>query len=520
MADLEIGSKINRMKMYNRTTWHQWAGISIAALLALTGCNKPSEPLADAPVEQPPHSITVITQVSPATYFENNGPDGLEFHLIENFAKRYQYDLNIVIANQEGDIYQALDQGLADIALLGKPLSLARQSSQLQSQPYMDVTTQLVYRHGSGKPHAFEDLAGKKVVVQDNEQYREKYEFLKAHYGELNWEFSKKSIDELLGMVNQGLIDYTLIDSHQFINRQALYTHTRIAFDIYYPEPVTLLFSPNTHTSMRDDLDTFFDEARDDGTIASLLERFYGHADDVNPRGSMTFFRRVQIRLPNYQDLIEQVADEYKIDWRLLAAIAYQESHWNPRAKSPTGVRGMMMLTQGTAKDMGVDNRLDTAQSLRGGAKYFKRMHRYLPSSIKEPDRTWFALAAYNVGIGHIRDARAITEFQGGNPDSWADVKKNLPLLERKDWYEYTDYGFARGSESVSYVQHIRYYNDLLEWRFPNSGMPSTASKERRTELNVKPLQEVIREAKAQQQQAIPIEDGNSLLEFKLTATL
>ena len=153
------------------------------------------------------------------------------------------------------------------------------------------------------------------------------------------------------------------------------------------------------------------------------------------------------------------------MDWHLLAAIAYQESHWNPKAASPTGVRGMMMLTLPTAREMGVDNRLDAAQSLRGGARYLKNIKRRLPNDIYEPDRTWLALAAYNIGMGHLEDARVITERQGGDPHLWQDVMERLPLLQKSKHYQTTRYGYARGLEAVTYVQNIRHYFSILEWQ-------------------------------------------------------
>jgi membrane-bound lytic murein transglycosylase F len=166
--------------------------------------------------------------------------------------------------------------------------------------------------------------------------------------------------------------------------------------------------------------------------------------------------------LPRYEALFKQASKEVGIDWRLLASIGYQESLWNARAKSPTGVRGLMMLTLTTAKQMKVKNRLDPAQSIRGGSKYIASVLKRIPAQITEPDRTWFALAAYNVGFGHVEDARIITESRGGDPDRWIDVKENLPLLARKKWYKKTKYGYARGWEPVKYVENIRQYYEYL----------------------------------------------------------
>jgi membrane-bound lytic murein transglycosylase F len=150
------------------------------------------------------------------------------------------------------------------------------------------------------------------------------------------------------------------------------------------------------------------------------------------------------------------------MDWRLLAAIGYQESYWNPQAVSPTGVRGLMMLTQPTAKHLGVSNRVDPGQSIDGGSHYIRTLIDKMPSPIKEPDRTWMALAAYNVGINHLEDARMITRRRGRDPNRWKDVKESLPLLSRRTWFKKTKHGYARGIEPVRFVTRIRAYYDVL----------------------------------------------------------
>jgi membrane-bound lytic murein transglycosylase F len=162
--------------------------------------------------------------------------------------------------------------------------------------------------------------------------------------------------------------------------------------------------------------------------------------------------------------LFKAEANKYNIDWRLLAAIGYQESHWRSEAVSPTGVKGLMMLTKKTAKQLGIKDRTDPAQSIAGGALYFKQRLKKIASHIQEPDRTWFALASYNVGFGHLKDAQKLTKNNQGNPDKWMDVRKTLPLLSQKKWYKQTRYGYARGKEPVRYVENIRSYYDLLIW--------------------------------------------------------
>jgi len=177
------------------------------------------------------------------------------------------------------------------------------------------------------------------------------------------------------------------------------------------------------------------------------------------------FNQRIQKRLPNYEELFRQTAEEYNLDWHLLAAIAYQESHWDPLATSPTGVRGLMMLTKITAREMGVPDRLDPMQSVRGGAEYFLKLKQRLPKYIVEPDRTWFALAAYNVGLGHLEDAQLLAYKHGANPNQWGEVQRYLPLLSQRKYFNNTRYGFARGKEPVNYVENIRHFRTILRWR-------------------------------------------------------
>jgi len=161
--------------------------------------------------------------------------------------------------------------------------------------------------------------------------------------------------------------------------------------------------------------------------------------------------------------MFKAAAKKYHIDWRLLAAIGYQESHWNPKAISPTGVRGIMMLTRKTATELGV-NRLDPASSIEGGAKYYSQILNKMNPDIPQPDRSWLAMAAYNIGYYHLQDARRITRLRKQNPNYWLDVKKSLPLLTQKKWYSKTRYGYARGYEPVQYVENIRSYYDILKW--------------------------------------------------------
>jgi membrane-bound lytic murein transglycosylase MltF len=217
----------------------------------------------------------------------------------------------------------------------------------------------------------------------------------------------------------------------------------------------------------------FYASLKAEGRLAAILDTYYAGADRFDYIQARVFMEHIEMRLPRYRHWFREAAAEVAVDWRLLAAIGYQESHWDPLATSPTGVRGLMMLTEQTARSLDVVDRLDPRASIFGGARYFVWVRNQIPSRILEPDRTWFALAAYNVGVGHLEDARILTQTHGKDPDSWTDVREHLPLLTQSKWYTRVKRGYARGWEPVRFVDNIRSYIDILDWVATDTGPPA-----------------------------------------------
>ena len=191
------------------------------------------------------------------------------------------------------------------------------------------------------------------------------------------------------------------------------------------------------------------------------LKKYYGYVEIFDYVDTHKFLDRTKTRLPQYKNFFIDAAAQNNLEPSLLAAQSYQESHWDRKAKSPTGVRGIMMLTQPVAKSLGVTNRLHAEQNIYAGAKFQAKMKKML-DEVDEPDRTWLALAAYNVGRGHFRDAQSLARKLEKNPDRWSEMKEILPLLSQKKYYKDLRYGYARGKEPVRYVERIRGYDDLL----------------------------------------------------------
>ena len=413
--------------------------------------------------------LIVVSRFSPTTYYQDkSGPTGFEYALAGLLAQELEVELTIKPAFSLDGVFEHLQREEADFAAAGLTLTGKRQATYPHSKGYYRLKPQVVYVAGTYKPRKVDDLVGMSIVVLAGSSHAQTLSALRQEgYPELQWrEISEVDSMELLELVNAGEAELAIIDSNEFNVQQSLYPRLKVAFDLGQEQDMVWYLPPTTDNErLLQRIDQFIARLQSDGTLEQMREEYFGHSQGVSRIGSHTFTRNMHKSLPPYRKLIKQVAAEYQLDWHLLAAIAYQESHWDPQAASPTGVRGMMMLTLPTAREMGVKDRLDAAQSLRGGARYLKNIKRRLPNDIYEPDRTWMALAAYNIGMGHLEDARVITERHGGDPHLWQDVMTHLPLLQKSKHYQNTRHGYARGKEAATYVQNIRHYYSILEWQ-------------------------------------------------------
>lgn len=430
--------------------------------LLLSSCNEPETELERVKKQG---TLTVVTRNAATTYYEGpRGYTGLEYDLVRGFAKEQGLKLEIVVATNVSDVLSMLAEGKADLAAAGLTITPSREQWARFTPPYQEITQQLVYRTGTRHPRTLDKLDGI-LEITANSSHEEQLHALHGEYHNLNWrENQELESEDLLTLVWEKMIDYTIADSNEVAMYRRFYPELRIAFDISKPQQLAWAFPKGTDDSLYLAASDYFKRLKEEGRLARLIERYYGHLEDFDYVGTRTYMRHIRERLPKYRGMFEYAAEEFGIDWRLLAAAAYQESHWDPDAVSPTGVRGMMMLTEATASYLGIDERTDPVQSIRGGALYIKLLLKKIPERIKDPDRSWLALASYNVGFGHLEDARVITQRQGGDPDSWKDVKEHLPLLRKRKWHSQTKHGYARGNETVRYVENIRSYYDILVW--------------------------------------------------------
>jgi len=425
--------------------------------------------------------LTVLTRYDQTTYYETaSGFSGLEYDLVQLFAQHLHVKVKFIIPTTFAAILSKIQVGEADFAAAGLTITKTRQQSLLFTPPYQSITEQVVYRMGKKRPKNIDDLTEGILEIVKNTSHAETLQQLQENTPELQWNTnSSLDTDGLLYLINEHLIDYTIADSNQITLLRRFYPKLNVAFTIGQPRQLAWAFQKSTDLSLYNKAVEFFKRIKKDKTLDQLIARHYGHTQQTQYVGNCTFQLHLKTRLPAYQSLFEQAAKKYDFDWRLLAAISYQESHWNKNAVSPTGVKGLMMLTQATANQLDIKNRIHPAESINGGARYLKQRIKKIPSRIPEPDRTWFGIASYNVGFGHLEDARIITQRLGKDPDKWIDVKKSLPLLTQKKWYSTTKHGYSRGKEPVLYVDNIRNYFDLLIWH--------TSNKKRKEEVAMKP---------------------------------
>lgn len=440
-----------------------WAYALLAGLLLVPAC-QPDPPLLEKIKET--GELVVATQTGPTTYYQELDLDtGFEFELARKFADHLNLKLKLVEFDDLGSLLDAVERGQVHLAAAGLTVTPERSQRFRFTSPYQQISQNLVYRSGTGKVQSLEDIEAGELVVIANSSHSENLKQWQQTYPHLQWmERRNTSMLDLLNSVNNEEARYTIVDSNVFALHRDIFPELRVAFNVKDAEPLAWALNQASDSSLYMAAELFFNQINADGTLEDLRERFYGHRE-FNYVGSRTFIAHMDYRLPKYEQHFKKMADELNMDWRLLAAIGYQESLWNPNAISPTGVRGLMMLTLRTAQEMGVLNRRNPEQSIEGGARYFKKLYERLPESIVEPHRTWFALAAYNTGYGHVMDARRLTAMDGDDKNDWFEVKERLPLLKKREFYSKVRHGYARGgAQSVYYVKNIRRYYEALVW--------------------------------------------------------
>lgn len=408
--------------------------------------------------------LRVVTRNAPTSYYLNRHkqPVGPEQSLTAAFAKHLGVDIEYTVKDSIHGVLTALENGQADIAAAGLSITPARQERFRFAAPYQTVRQEVVCNAESARPQTVAELSGVSLTVIADSSYVERLETLKSDYPGLSWkEDSKRGTEQLLYRVWQNKLDCTVADSNIVDINRRYYPQLQVMFDLNESESLAWAL-PEHAEALAQSATAWLTSQAGKQARKGMQNRYYAYLPEFDFVDRRALVERIDTVLPRYDSLFERAGEAHALPPLLLAAQAYQESKWDPKAKSPTGVRGLMMLTGRTAKAVGVDNRLDPAESIRGGAKYLSRMRSRIDESVPSPDRLLMALAAYNIGLAHLRDAQKLAERLGKNAHSWRDLKQVLPLLADKRYYPSLKYGYARGREPVRYIHRIRDYEDVI----------------------------------------------------------
>jgi membrane-bound lytic murein transglycosylase F len=449
--------------------------LALVAMLALGTCSQPP-PLLTQVLEA--GEIRVATRNSPDSYYlGSQGPEGPAYELASRFAESLGVSLRLYTVRTREAALNEVRTGRAHVAAAGITTGIQLPAGVSFGPGYALVREHLVQRRGEPRPASMRAAGQGRIEVAAGSAHLRTLEEVRLTVPDLPWiERADTDTEQILTEVSRGTAQYTIASSTEFALNRPMHPNLAIALDLSPERAVAWAVSTARHdSSILNRVNAFFILSRADGTIGVLLDRYFGDRESFDYLQSRNFMEHVESRLPLYLLWFKNAALQYRVDWRLLAAMGYQESKWDPSAVSFAGARGLMQLTEGTAAMMRSHDRHDPQVSIIGGARYLARMMETVPARIPEPDRTWFAVAAYNVGFGHVEDARKLAQQLGRDPDRWEDVRDTLPLLSQEKWYTRTRHGYARGWEPVRYVENVQAYLDILEVMGTGSPAPTGA---------------------------------------------
>ncbi|MDR3056158.1 MAG: membrane-bound lytic murein transglycosylase MltF [Zoogloeaceae bacterium] len=451
-----------------------FAFIALFSMLILAGCER--EPL---PFPGEGQELVVITHAGPLTYTDEGGtPVGLEHDLVEMFAAELGVPVRFVVVPQQ-EVRKRLAEYEGHLAA-GWLSPILPSQRFVYSDAYLETRDVLVRHEASLPIRELSQLKGQTVYAQQGSgEYRALRELQRQIPHLKVAEFPAATPLDVLAAVARREVEIALVDRAIVDIGLNYYPELQPGLEVGETQPIAWAFPADGDPELFNRAQAFLAKVHDNRALAMLRDRYLGHLERLGSLDVVTFIARMESLLPKYQPLFQQAQEETNIDWRLLAALSYQESHWNPLNTSPTGVRGIMMLTEETADRLGVSNRLNPNESIVAGARYVNMLKSYIPESTAEPDRTWQALAAYNIGPGHFNAARRLAGRMGVNGDSWFEMKKVLPLLARPEYYANLKSGRARGGEAVVLVENVRLFYDILLRYQPSYHPPEVERLER-----------------------------------------
>ena len=407
------------------------------------------------------NSVTFVTRLGPTTYYEiKNKEFGYHYSIMREFADYLGVELSVKIVNNISDAIQMIASREADIIAgwnINNYHNNLRTSYPYNRVDYVIVTKSNISRKSSIEKKLLENDIHtiESEVVSSTEMNKEK----KLKYSYKVWQ--NKNIDDLLKMLNDNEIMFLLMSSDEFKILSKYYRDIKIVQRHSINEAEYWVLPNNIGSDMQNKISSFFNFMIDSNRLPIIYKNFYGQQQHTFV-GSKIFIKDLIEIFPTYEFFFKEASKLFNFDWKLIASIGYQESRWRKDAVSYTGVKGIMMLTKDTAREVGVEDRKDPRNSIFGGAKYLRSIYDRIDYKLDNNEKKWFAIAAYNIGLGHVEDAIMLATKDGVDIRKWSDIEPYILMLSQSEYYKQTKYGYARGWETVKYVQNIKQYYDII----------------------------------------------------------
>lgn len=406
-------------------------------------------------------TLRVLTDNNANCYYLYRGKQmGFEYDLCKSFAEYLDVELK-VITPKWNEIFTDLHNDNGDLIAANLTVTDERDNHVDFSNPYLKIKQHIITHYDNRSIKTIDDLAGKKIHIRKGTSYHQSLQKLLDNGLKFDLVlYNDLPTEEFIRRVAKKEIKYTVSDSHIAHLNRRYYPDIRISIAIEEEQGLGWAVKEGDN-NLLSEINKFFVKIKNNGQYKKIYERYFANIEIYDYVDVVKFHQRINSRLPKYKATIIKQAQKYNFDWRLIAAIIYQESHFDPWARSFSGVKGLMQVTLVTAREMGISNRLNPEQSIKAGVKYLHRIYNRF-EDIDGFDRILFSMASYNIGYGHVRDAQKIARKKGLDPYKWASLEETLPLLRYRKYYEKTKYGYARGTEPVRYVNHIMTYYDIL----------------------------------------------------------
>ncbi|MBL8020352.1 MAG: transporter substrate-binding domain-containing protein [Leptospirales bacterium] len=416
--------------------------------------------------------LLALTSYGPNSYFLYKGQAlGYEYELLSKLAEDIGVKLEIVVVRNADEITYMLNSGAGDIVAANIAVTKKR-AQTVQFTEHLTLTRQVLVQRARGfrpRPDSKEwiptrntvDLIGQKVHVREGSSY---YLRLKNLSEEIGGDIDIVTVpgteitEDLIKKVSTGEIDFTVADENTALINQAYYPGIDVETAISFPQRIAWIVR-NRSPELLSTVNAWIRKMKTTDSYALIYNRYYRDPRLYRERVASEFFSTSGGRVSPFDAVFKKASQQYKLDWTLLAAVAYQESRFDPNARSWSGAQGVMQLMQPTAVEFGAPNAFKPDDNIMAGSKYLVYLDERWKKDITDPDeRLRFVLASYNAGMAHVDDARRLASKYGKDQNKWADnVEVFILALSKPEFFNdpVVQYGYLRGEEPYNYVRQI-----------------------------------------------------------------